>query len=135
MFVNIYYFFFRRWCILSSFRNLYQDILHIKGAARRITYADMQQALEIIIILFIANCQMMPGGHQNFQLWYIDLVPAAMLMTNMHPLFFFRVFQDFYPGQLTPWPGTNQKSDAEHHIFSLMIVGYLLIFKGNIKRK
>ena len=69
----------------------------------------------------------MPGGHENFQVWYLDLVPILMLMTNLHPLLFFKLYMDIYPGVLG-------QTDILHHIFSLGLCALLLVFKGGIEK-
>jgi len=50
-----------------------------------------------------------------------------MFMTNLHPVFFFKIYMDIYPGILA-------STDVLHHIFSLCLCGLLLIFKGGLEK-
>jgi hypothetical protein len=53
-----------------------------------------------MIIMYLAGVNFVPGGHQQFQLWYQDLMPIAIMMTGIPAVFTFSLFQDIYPARL-----------------------------------
>ena len=121
--MNVYYFFLRR-CMLTGCLERLVDSAYGKTNFK-VTVADRTKCIEIILVLYVSACQCMPGGHENFQVWYLDLIPIIFFMTNLHPIFFFKVYIDLYPGIL-------HESDVIHHMFSLGLCTLLLVFKGGL---
>lgn len=80
--------------------------------------------IEMVFIMYVATCQMTPGGHVNFQLWYIDMIPFCMMMTNIHPLFFFKIYLDIYPAFIE-----KDHTHNYHHYCSLVLMYGLLYLK------
>jgi hypothetical protein len=50
--------------------------------------------------MYLAGVNFVPGGHQQFQLWYQDLMPIAIMMTGIPAVFTFSLFHDIYPARL-----------------------------------
>jgi hypothetical protein len=123
--MNVYYFFIRRQMLVGCVERLGDSIQLITNY--KVTAAERSRCIEIMLILYVSACQLMPGGHENFQVWYVDLIPIVLFMTNLHPIFFFKIYMDIYPGVLA-------QTDVLHHIFSLGLCALLLIFKGGIER-
>ena len=82
--------------------------------------------IEIMFIMYVGSCQLMPGGHVNFQLWYIQLIPMLLFMSGLPPILLFKLYQDIYPGKL------NQSNESTHHIMSLILMGFLLVYVGEM---
>ena len=123
MIINIFYFFVMRNNFLQCINRLRDSV--IKRETNRITtLKQSQKMIEMVFIMYVATCIMMPGGHENFQLWYIDMVPFCMMLTDIHPIFFFKVYLDIFPAFLD-----KPKTLWSHHIFLIVLMYGLLNFK------
>ena len=76
-----------------------------------------------MVICYIAGAQFVPGGHQQFQLWYWDLIPLAISMIGLPPLSFFKIFHDIYPSRII--------HPTIHHNFALLMSLWLLTVGPN----
>lgn len=123
--LNVYYFFLRRCMLTGCIERLSDSLKCITNST--VTLGERTKCIEIILILYVSACQFMPGGHENFQVWFVDMIPIIMVMTNLHPIFFFKLYMDVYPGTL-------YQSDVLHHLLSLGLCGLLLVFKGGIEK-
>ena len=94
---NVYYFFIRRWCVPQCLWNLAKTF---KPGTPKVTFAQRRKLIELMIIMYLAGVNFVPGGHQQFQLWYQDLLPIAIMMTGIPAVFTFSLFHDIYPARL-----------------------------------
>ena len=132
---NVYYFFIRRNCFFQCYDNLLRDMRIKDGKPTMLTQRSINKCLEIIVVSLISSCIIMPGGHENFQLWYINFIPMAIFIagdllngyissSSYHPLFLFKIYQDIFPGALN-------KTPVNHQIFSLGMMTFLAVFLGD----
>lgn len=121
--VNVYYFFVRQWCLPRCLYNLL-DTFNFKKPV--VTWALQKKAIELLIISYIGGVQFVPGGHQQFQLWYWDLMPLAISMVGLPSFIHFKWFNDIYPCRII--------HPIVHHNFSLILAAYLLTFGPNFLR-
>ena len=119
--VNVYYFFIRRWCLPGCLVNL------VKLPNGTLSHKSQRLAIELLMIAYLSGVQLVPGGHQQFQMWYWDLIPFAIEMVGLPSILTFKLFQDIYPCDLT-MPNT-------HHIFSIGLSAYLLTVGTNFWSK
>jgi len=82
--MNVYYFFIRRCMITGCVERLSDSLKCITNYT--VTLGERTKVLEVILVLYFSACQFMPGGHENFQVWFVDMVPIIMFMTNLHPI-------------------------------------------------
>ena len=87
--------------------------------------------VDLLVIPFIGSTMFVPGGHKQFQLVYLDLIPLCFSMTPLPTIAFFKVFYDIYPCNVSDDRLTIYDSYKYHHLTTLAIVFYCLIFKGN----
>ena len=66
----------------------------------------------------------MPGGHQQFQMWYWDLIPLALAMTGFPMWAMFKLYHDIYPCRI--------HQPIVHHVFALALSAYLLTIGPNV---
>ena len=62
--MNVYYFFIRR-CMLTGCLDRLVDSIGGRSNSY-VTVTDRARCIEIIIVLYVSACQLMPGGHENF---------------------------------------------------------------------
>ena len=123
--VNIYYFFIRQWCLPKCVYNLF-DTFKAKGKPI-LTWALQKKAIELLVICYIGGVQFVPGGHQQFQLWYWDLMPLAIEMVGFPSFVSFKWFNDIFPCRII--------HPIVHHTFSLVLAAYLLTFGPDFFKK
>ena len=99
--VNIYYFFIRQWCLPQCLTNLVQTFTNPKFSLNRsppsLTWRNQKKVIELMVICYISGAQFVPGGHQQFQMWYWDLLPMAIEMLGLPQWITFKVFHDIFP--------------------------------------
>jgi hypothetical protein len=61
------------------------------------TYSAQRKALNIVIVLYLSGVNFVPGGHVQFQIWYLDLIPVAFMMTGINPILWYNVYSMLYP--------------------------------------
>ena len=81
MLYNFCYFFIRRNCFPLCYKNLKMSILEQK-VNFKCTQRLMNKCLEIILIQYVVSCAILPGGHENFQIWYINFVPMTIFFAG-----------------------------------------------------
>ena len=86
LFLNVYYFFIRRQCLQPCLQNLAATF---SSKTQTFGFGRVRKQIEILCVLMVASCAVMPGGHMQFQLWYVDWVPLLLFMTGLHPVFLF----------------------------------------------
>ena len=91
----------------------------LNGLKKQLTFQNSKLAIELLIICYLAGAQLVPGGHQQFQMWYWDLLPLAMEMTGLPSFLTFKLYRDIYPAHL-PHP-------MVHHHFSMLLSLWLLV--------
>ena len=83
--------------------------------------------MELLIVLYLAGLNFVPGGHQQFQLWYQDLIPLALMMTGLPAVFTYKLYNDIYPSRIV--------HPNVHHMFSMALALFLLtIGPGTLDR-
>jgi hypothetical protein len=82
MVCNIWHFFVRKWAIAPCFENLFATFDSKKTYGLK-TPEQVRNMLEILLIGYICGIVLMPGANQQFQFWYISIVP---LLLGMLPL-------------------------------------------------
>ena len=115
---NVYYFFIRRWCVPQCLSNLAKTFNPGKS---KLSYLQRRKLIELMIVMYLVGINFVPGGHQQFQLWYWDLLPIAIMMTGIPAAFTFALYHDIYPCRLAH-PNVQ-------HIFA-MALSFLLLTWG-----
>jgi hypothetical protein len=59
----------------------------------------------------------MPGGHFQFQLWYVDLMPLPIFMTGLPVPLIYKLFSFMYP--------INLFEPLFQHCFAILLTIYL----------
>ena len=121
--VNVYYFFIRRWCVPQCISNLMNTL---SGKEPLMTYSARRKLIELLVVMYLAGVNFVPGGHQQFQLWYWDFIPIAIMMTGIPAALTFHLYQNIYPCRLAH-PNVQ-------HIFAMTLSFYLLTV-GPAKKK
>ena len=80
---------------------------------------DVRFTCEVIVIQYMCGIVFMPGGHGQFQIWFIPLVPLLLGMIGVPYLLVFWITNYFYPYL----PGMNPE---HHHKFLLAVCFWLL---------
>jgi len=80
--------------------------------------ADHNLCVELLVITYIAGTCFVPGGHMQFFLWFIELIPLQFMMIGFEPLVYFNWFKAVWPFE---HPNTNM-----HHVTQLVLSFYLL---------
>jgi len=62
--MNVYYFFVRRMMVVGCLERLGDSIQLIMND--KVTLPERTRCIEIMLILYVSACQLMPGGHENF---------------------------------------------------------------------
>ena len=73
-----------------------------------------------MLICYLAGAQFVPGGHQQFQMWYWDLLPMAIEMVGFPSALTFKLYHDIWPCRI--------RDPIVHHTFSLILSLWLLTF-------
>jgi len=110
--LNVYYFFFRRWCLPRCIANI------IPPSNKTMTFSSQRLAIELIVILYLTGSCFVPGGHTQFQLWYQDLIPLCLQMSGLPSFISFKLYLDMFP--------CHFDSRNTHHLFLLSLCAYLL---------
>jgi hypothetical protein len=87
---------------------------------KKLTLVSSQQGIEIMVVLFLVGVNFVPGGHQQFQLWYVELVPLALMMTGFSPILTFWLYTSLYPCEL---------AEREYHHLVLLFISMWLMIK------
>jgi hypothetical protein len=62
--MNVYYFFIRRFMLVGCLERLGDSLQLITN--NKVTMTERSKCIEIMLILYVSACQLMPGGHENF---------------------------------------------------------------------
>ena len=62
--MNVYYFFIRRFMLVGCIERLGDSLQLITN--NKVTAQERAKCIEILLILYVSACQLMPGGHENF---------------------------------------------------------------------
>lgn len=118
--INVWYFFIRRFCLMDAVYNAltFFEPKWALGVRQRLPYWKQRKGLEIMIICYIAGAQFVPGGHQQFQMWYWDLIPIAIEMVGLPSAFTFKLYHDIYPSRIV--------HPTIHHFFALILSFWLI---------
>lgn len=127
--VNVYYFFVRQWCVPQCLSN----VVGLFDCSRNLLYphklkwSSQKKAIELMVICYIAGAQFVPGGHQQFQMWYWDLLPLAIEMVGLPSVLTFKLFHDIFPCRIV--------HPIVHHNFVLLLSFWLLTAGPDVYRK
>lgn len=110
--VNFYYFFLRRLCVGQCLTNL------VRWPDGNMKEKDRKLALELLVVSYLSGICMVPGGHQQFQIWYQELIPMALAMTGLPLQFLPKLWMDVWPSRL--------EHPNVHHLLLLALCIYLL---------
>jgi len=121
--INVWYFFIRKNCFIPC---LYQLGNTFKNKKQLMTLSQCRTAIELILVLYLSGSNFVPGGHMQFQLWYIDLIPFALLMTGIPPVFTYSIFQFVYPSRID--------DPNVHHLTTLGLSFFLLTIGPTYER-
>ena len=127
--VNVYYFFLRHWCLPQCFSNLF-DTLNPKwelASRQTLTWLNQKKAIELLLISYLGGVQLVPGGHQQFQMWYWDYLPLAIEMTGFPAILTFKLYHDIFPCDI--------RAPIVHHNFTILLSLWLLTFGPDFYKK
>jgi hypothetical protein len=113
--VNTYYFFVRRNCLFQSLKNIFKF-----SSETKLTAKGQRKIFEVVSMCMISSVVLMPGGHQQFQFWYIYLLPIVIMSIDLPALAVFKIFNDIFP----VW---FERRRGPHHIFTIGLMVYMLV--------
>lgn len=114
--VNVYYFFIKRHCLWICLKNIFK----FSTDAKFPTAVNQRRIFEIVSICMISSVVLMPGGHQQFQFWYIFLLPITIMSIDLPAMFVFKIFNDIFPVWFA-------KRRGPHHFFTIGLMVYMLV--------
>lgn len=81
---------------------------------------DLKLCTDILLIVYISSIAFVPGGHRQFLIWFVDLIPMALMMIGFEPLIYTNLF-------VIVWCYSEKlKARMLMHVFHLAISFYLL---------
>lgn len=96
--INVWHFFFRKWCLPQCFTNLFKTFDSKHNATLGIkTQAQVKDTTEILIIGYMSGISLMPGANMQFQYWFICLVPLLIEMVGLPQILTFWIYANRYP--------------------------------------
>jgi len=118
--VNVYYFFLRRWCLPQCLINLTKtfDGSQSLFKSQPFTRAQAKMGVELLLVSYVAGVCFVPGGHQQFQMWYWELIPIAIEMVGLPTAVTFKLFHDVWPCRI--------RQPILHHNITLFISFWLM---------
>ena len=122
LFCNIWNFFIRQNSFPRCFSNLLNtfDSQKVKNLGVK-TQLDIRFTCEVILIQYMCGIVFMPGGHQQFQYWFIPIVPLLVGMIGVPYILVFWITNYFYPII------TNMGGDPQYqHKFLLALCFWLI---------
>jgi hypothetical protein len=98
LFCNIWNFFIRQ----NSFPRCISNLMNTFDSSKvnRLgvkTPQDIRFTCEVIFIQYMCGIVFMPGGHQQFQYWFIPIVPMLLGMIGVPYIFVFWITNYLYP--------------------------------------
>ena len=90
--VNIWHFFIRKWCLprcISNLKSTFSDTIK--------PINDKRLSIEILVIGYTSSVALVPGGHVQFQFWFICFIPLLYSMTGLPPITTFFLYRSLYP--------------------------------------
>lgn len=120
--VNVYYFFIKMQTLPKCLDNLFSSFDSKFSLMRRVklTWRHQRVLLTLMMVCYLAGAQFVPGGHQQFQMWYWDLLPMMIEMVGLPSVLTFKLFHDIYPCDI--------RAPAVHHYFSICLSMWLLFY-------
>ena len=86
---------------------------------------DVKLCTELLLVMYLSSMALLPGGHKQFWIWFIQLIPFTLMMIGFEPLIYFNLSQYFSPFSIPSIP----------HISHLLICLYLLVIGPDLLRK
>lgn len=80
-----------------------------------------------MVICYVTGAQFVPGGHQQFQMWYWDLLPMTIEMIGLPHWLTFKLFHDIFPCRIG--------DPMVHHVFTLLLCFWLMTAGPDIYKK
>ena len=80
----------------------------------------MKQTLEILVLGYMCGLVLMPGSNQQFQFWFLSLVPIMIEMVGLHSILTFWVYGYYYPVDF------RRDDVAPQHLFILGLTAWLI---------
>ena len=75
-------------------------------------------AIELLLICYLGGVQFVPGGHQQFQMWYWDYLPLAIEMVGFPSFLTFALYHNIFPCDI--------RAPIVHHNFTILLSLWLL---------
>ena len=92
--INVYYFFIARFCFPRCFSNLLSTFSSSKP---KMSFKDRKLVIELVVVMLVGSAVFVPGGHMQFQIWYMQLIPFCLLLTRAHPILTFSLYSYVIP--------------------------------------
>ena len=110
--VNVYYFFIRRFCLPKCLSQLFGTFSAKKDVMK---YKDRKLGIELMIFSYMSGLAFLPGGHRQFFIWFVQLVPFCFMMIGFEPIIYFNLFKN-------TWDHSNHGSENEMGIMHLTLL-------------
>lgn len=117
LFINVYYFFIRRNCMPKCLSQLWNTFSPQKCDTSH-KLKDLRLCVELLVIAYLSGLAFLPGGHRQFFIWFVQLIPLAFMMIGFEPL----VYANWYA---LVW-NFRHANRAIGHILHILICLYLL---------
>ena len=118
--LNIYYFFIRRGLLWGCIKNVFQTFSSKFGIRKSppLMFKDRRLVVELFIVCYLGGLCWVPGGHIQFMLWYMELIPLLFGMSGLPIFLYFKLYKDVFP--------VNLENPNVHHVTVLAITGWLM---------
>mmetsp|Transcript_1105 Transcript_1105/g.2032 ORF Transcript_1105/g.2032 Transcript_1105/m.2032 type:complete len:136 (+) Transcript_1105:2132-2539(+) len=115
-------------CIGQCFLNLRDSFLkkYEVGAYHKLTFRKLRLAMEIFVVLLLAGINCVPGGHQQFQIWYMELIPLGFEMLGLPYALFYKLYYDVYPCRI-------HDPNKHHHVLLALAIALLTVGPGTLE--
>ena len=119
--VNIYYFFIRRNCLPKCLDQLFNTFSsENKAEAQSQKLKDFKKCIELLTIMYLSGLGLLPGGHRQFMLGIIEILPFTLVMAGLDPLIYLNVYRVIWCADV------NLEAAFVRHIGHLALCFYLL---------
>jgi len=96
--LNVYHFFIRKWCLPRCFENLFKTFDEKASAQLGIRNQDqLRLTVEILLLGYMGGIVTMPGANQQFQFWFIPIMPVVIEMVGLPSFTTFWIYSYFWP--------------------------------------
>ena len=84
------------------------------------TFRDRKLAIELVVVMLLGSALFVPGGHIQFQQWYMQLIPFCVVLTDLDLVLVFSLYSTMFPCRVG-------NEGYFHQVCLLLLVGYVIV--------